>query len=168
MSFILIHQEDVYICFWHYLFREMKAKVNTNFFSLPKIKVKDCKEGLWLHRTCAVSCVWAFLSFTSLQYLIDELKAGAAAKLFLQGKTVWQAQDPGVCDLQSLESVGLSSGQVRSTCDSTCKSSASRVLEHSTHRIILLILSKSDLSHPHCVSECPAQPWHGHLCMAEF
>lgn len=173
----------------------MKAKVNTNFLSLPEIKVKDCKEGVWLLRTCGMTpvtphnwhgtdckhncsraklskaCVapaaslqwppWAWccptlepvlphpaVSLCVPLFCISSvphwwtLKSGAAAKLFLQEKAVWQAQDPGVWSAKPWKCWTVSSAgeeHVWLHLQVWCKQS----LEHSTHKINLLILSKS-------------------------
>lgn len=105
-----------------------------------------CPVPLWL---CA------FLSFASLQYLVDELSSQGLLLSYSSKEKLCDKHRIQVCVIcKALEVLGCL--QCKSTCGSTCKSGASSALEHSTHKIILLVLSKShlswDLSPPYGVS----------------
>lgn len=117
----------------------------------------------WNQFCLILLCLSAFLSFASLQYLIDELSSQGLLLSYSSKKKLCDKHRIQVCHLQSLGRVGLSPVLVRSMCGSTCKSGASRVLEHSTHKINLLILSKSQLSWDTstlCVWSIQHQPGH--------
>lgn len=128
----------------------------------------------WNQFCLILLCLCAFLSFASLQYLIDELSSQGLLLSYSSKKKLCDKHRIRVCDLQSLGSVGLSPVLVRSMCGSTCKSGASRAWSTAPIRLTCSYwASPSSPETPlHCVSGVPSTsqdtPRRGHRCMAEF